>query len=100
MNSYVNDMIVDGDVFCRYNSRHLAQEDHLKQTKSREELEKTKSTIRSAHRHCKNGGGVVLTSRCLVLGIGDTSVLPTFVRSHADYVWCLGSSQNPGWECT
>ncbi|KAI0040022.1 hypothetical protein FA95DRAFT_1503439 [Auriscalpium vulgare] len=28
-----------------YNSRHLAQEDHLKDTKTTEELEKTKSTI-------------------------------------------------------
>ncbi|EGO19136.1 hypothetical protein SERLADRAFT_403443 [Serpula lacrymans var. lacrymans S7.9] len=28
-----------------YNSRHLAQEDHLKETKTKEELEKTKSTI-------------------------------------------------------
>ena len=29
-----------------YNSRHLAQEDHLKETKATEELEKAKSTIR------------------------------------------------------
>ncbi|KAH9947091.1 hypothetical protein B0H21DRAFT_660186, partial [Amylocystis lapponica] len=29
-----------------YNSRHMAQEDHLKDTKTKEELEKTKSTIR------------------------------------------------------
>ncbi|KAI0066628.1 hypothetical protein BV25DRAFT_1796330 [Artomyces pyxidatus] len=28
-----------------YNSRHLAQEDHLRDTKTVEELEKTKSTI-------------------------------------------------------
>lgn len=31
-----------------YNSRHLAQEDHLKETKTAEELEKAKSTIRQA----------------------------------------------------
>ena len=30
----------------RYNKRHMAQEDHLKDTKSKEELENTKSTIR------------------------------------------------------
>lgn len=30
----------------RYNKRHMAQEDHLKETKSKEELENTKSTIR------------------------------------------------------
>lgn len=30
----------------RYNKRHLAQEDYLKETKSKEELEKAKSTIR------------------------------------------------------
>ncbi|KAH9854361.1 hypothetical protein C2E23DRAFT_726626 [Lenzites betulinus] len=29
-----------------YAKRHLAQEDHLKETKTREELENTKSTIR------------------------------------------------------
>ncbi|PCH34454.1 hypothetical protein WOLCODRAFT_95462 [Wolfiporia cocos MD-104 SS10] len=29
-----------------YNSRHIAQEDHLKETKTREELANTKSTIR------------------------------------------------------
>ncbi|KZT27504.1 hypothetical protein NEOLEDRAFT_1161467 [Neolentinus lepideus HHB14362 ss-1] len=29
-----------------YIGRHLAQEDHLKETKTREELENTKSTIR------------------------------------------------------
>jgi hypothetical protein len=29
-----------------YNSRHLAQEDHLKETKTIEELEKAKSTIK------------------------------------------------------
>ena len=29
----------------RYNKRHLAQEDHLKETKTREELENAKSTI-------------------------------------------------------
>ena len=32
-----------------YNSRHLAQEDHLKETKTIEELEQAKSTIRQAH---------------------------------------------------
>jgi hypothetical protein len=31
-----------------YNSRHLAQEDHLKETKTAEELERAKSTIRQA----------------------------------------------------
>ncbi len=30
----------------RYHSRHLAQEGHLKETKTEEELEHTKSTIR------------------------------------------------------
>ena len=30
----------------RYNKRHLAQEEHLKDTKSKEELEHAKSTIR------------------------------------------------------
>ncbi|KAI9066542.1 hypothetical protein FKP32DRAFT_1565835 [Trametes sanguinea] len=29
-----------------YTKRHIAQEDHLKETKTREELENTKSTIR------------------------------------------------------
>lgn len=29
-----------------YNARHLAQEDKLKETKTKEELENTKSTIR------------------------------------------------------
>jgi hypothetical protein len=33
-------------VIFSYNSRHLAQEDHLKETKTIEELEKAKSTIR------------------------------------------------------
>ena len=32
-----------------YNSRHLAQEDHLKETMTVEELDKAKSTIRQAH---------------------------------------------------
>jgi hypothetical protein len=32
--------------YLSYNSRHLAQEDHLKETKTPDELEKTKSTIR------------------------------------------------------
>ena len=32
-----------------YNSRHLAQEDHLKETKTMDELEQAKSTIRQAH---------------------------------------------------
>lgn len=31
---------------CRYNKRHMAQEDHLKETKTKDELENTKSTIR------------------------------------------------------
>ena len=30
----------------RYDKRHMAQEDHLKETKTKEELENTKSTIR------------------------------------------------------
>ena len=29
-----------------YDKRHMAQEDHLKETKTQEELEHTKSTIR------------------------------------------------------
>ncbi|KAI0299854.1 hypothetical protein BC826DRAFT_906067 [Russula brevipes] len=33
-----------------YNGRHLAQEDHLKETKTVEELEKAKSTIRQVSR--------------------------------------------------
>ena len=37
------------DVFS-YNSRHLAQEDHLKETKTTAELAKAKSTIRQANR--------------------------------------------------
>lgn len=34
------------DTRCRYDRRHMAQEDHLKETKTKEELEHTKSTIR------------------------------------------------------
>ena len=35
--------------YCRYVKRHLAQEEHLKDEKSPEELESAKSTIRSVN---------------------------------------------------
>ncbi|KAI0789459.1 hypothetical protein C8Q75DRAFT_718318 [Abortiporus biennis] len=64
-----------------YNKRHLAQEDHLKDTKTEEELEKTKSTI-----SLRNWGHV---SRFIdtdsVLDLNDFLANRYFVESPQDF---------------
>lgn len=57
-----------------YNGRHLAQEDHLKETKTTAELAKMKSTIRQANRFALEHYALTPHGRA-VLRIGVMCVL-------------------------
>jgi hypothetical protein len=58
-----------------YNSRHLAQEDHLKETKTAAELDKAKSTIRQANPFSFCSFGAHALTRPAVSRIGVMCVI-------------------------
>ena len=60
-----------------YANRHLAQEDHLKETKTREELEDAKSTIRSV----LASSVLMVRGRCLSRPVAQSEELGTCALS-------------------